>query len=40
MEKAFQSMATEWGKPKSLPYCLRVNLGKLVEFYIKVSIIV
>ena len=28
------------GKPKALPNRLRVNLRKLVELYIKVSIIV
>ena len=27
-------------KPKALPYLLRVNLRKLVEVYIKVSVIV
>ena len=33
-------MAIKWGKPKALPYWLRVNLRKLVELYMKVSIIV
>ena len=31
-------MTTKWGKLKALPYWLKVNLKKLVELYIKVSI--
>ena len=33
-------MAIKWVKARALPYWLRVNLRKLVELYIKVSIIV
>ena len=40
IEKAFQSTAKKRDKPKASPYWVRVNLGILVELYIKAPIIV